>query len=197
MTGRPRSVSDEAIFDAVADVVTAVGPSGLTLAAVARRAGLSAPGLTQRFGSKRALLVAFASREAAGVASIFEDARAATPGPLEAIRKALVSLPGPITTREGVANNLAFLQLDLTDPDLHRHAADLSRSLRAELTTLLEEAAKNGDVVVDRCEVLADSLYAIYCGALLTWAIDGTGELHSWLAERIDRTLAPHRRATT
>jgi hypothetical protein len=93
-----------------------------------------------------------------------------------------------------VANNLAFLQLDLTDPDLHRHAADLSRSLRTELASLLEEAVKSGDLVVDSCDVLADSLYTVYCGALVTWAIDGTGELGDWLAERIDRTLAPYRR---
>ena len=194
MTGRPRSVSDEAIFDAVAEEVTAVGPSGLTLMGVARRAGLSAPALTQRFGSKRGLLVAFAARETTGIGGIVADAREGASGPLEALRRTLVGLPGPITTREGVANNLAFLQLDLTDPDLHRHAADLSRALRAELASLLEEAERNGEVVVDSCDVLADSLYTVYCGALLTWAIDGTGELADWLGERIDRTLAPYRR---
>jgi AcrR family transcriptional regulator len=194
MTGRPRSVSDEAIFDAVAEVVTAVGPAGLTLMGVARRAGLTAPALTQRFGSKRGLLVAFAARESAGIGDVVAEAREGASGPLEALRRTLVALPGPITSREGVANNLAFLQLDLTDPDLHRHAADLSRSLRTELASLLEEAVKGGDLVVDSCDVLADSLYTVYCGALVTWAIDGTGELGDWLAERIDRTLAPYRR---
>src|SRR3954447_1624738 len=52
MTGRPRSASDEAIFRAVAEVVTSAGPAGLTLAAIARHVGLSAPALAQRFGSK-------------------------------------------------------------------------------------------------------------------------------------------------
>jgi AcrR family transcriptional regulator len=66
-TGRPRSVSDEAIFDAVRAVVTEVGPSGLTLAAIADRVGLSAPALTQRFGSKRSLLLAYAEAAATGI----------------------------------------------------------------------------------------------------------------------------------
>ena len=42
-TGRPRTVSDEAIFEAVRAVVTEVGPPGLTLAAVADRSGSRPP----------------------------------------------------------------------------------------------------------------------------------------------------------
>jgi AcrR family transcriptional regulator len=198
MTGRPRSVSDDAILDAVADVVTAVGPSGLTLAAVAERVGLSAPAVTQRFGSKRGLLVAFATREADDVTDLFATGRAAAPGPLDAIRATLSALPGTITTREGLANNLAFLQLDLTEPELRVHAVAQSRKLRAEIATLLGEAFKTGEIetaeiATDSAETLADDLYTVYCGAMVTWAIDGTGELTAWLAERIDRALAPHR----
>jgi AcrR family transcriptional regulator len=193
VAGRPRSVSDEAIFDAVADVVTAVGPAGLTLGAVAERIGLSAPALTQRFGSKRGLLVAFATREADSVADRFETMRSSELGPLDAVRATLVSLPGPITTREGLANNLAFLQMDLTEPELRSHAVAQSRALRAEIAALLREATETGEIVTDSSEMLADDLYTVYCGAMVTWAIDGTGTLADWLGERIDRALAPHR----
>ncbi|WP_188186727.1 TetR/AcrR family transcriptional regulator [Nonomuraea sp. SYSU D8015] len=193
MTGRPRSVTDEAIFDAVADVVTESGPAGLTLAAVARRVGLSAPALAQRFGSKRALLVAFATNEAGGVAAVFQAARRAAPDPVRAVRDALVSLAGPIKTPEGLANNLAFLQMDLTDPELRAHSVAQSRALRAEVAALLAEAAEGGDLTSAQPEILADTLYATYCGALVTWAIDGTGPLPEWLAERLDRVLDPYR----
>ena len=193
MTGRPRSVSDAAIFDAVAEVVTAVGPSGLTLGAVAQHVGLSAPALTQRFGSKRGLLVAFASREVGSVGDLFKATRSTEPGPLETIRATIAALPGPVTTREGLANNLAFLEMDLTDAELRSHAVSQSRTLRAEIAALLHEAIENGEIITESAEALAQDLYATYCGAMLTWAIDGTGELSSWLAEHIDRVLDPHR----
>ncbi|GLW66281.1 TetR family transcriptional regulator [Actinomadura rubrobrunea] len=194
MTGRPRSVSDDAIFEAVAAVVSAVGPKGLTLAAVAERAGLTAPALTQRFGSKRGLLVAFATREAANVAGIFADARAAHPDPLTALVATLAGLPSGITTPESLANNLAFLQLDLTDPELRTHAVAQSRALRAEIAALVTEAVQGGLLTAETSpETLAADLYAAYCGAMLTWAVDGTGELSDWLTDHLERTLAPHR----
>ncbi|MEU4427400.1 TetR/AcrR family transcriptional regulator [Actinoplanes sp. NPDC024001] len=193
MTGRPRTVSDDAVFRAVADTVTEAGPAGVTLAAVARRAGLTAPALTQRFGSKRGLLMAFATREAGSVADPFDAVRATGAGPLETLRDGLIAFTAPIATREGMANNLAFLQLDLTDEELHTHSAAQSRALRAQLSALLTEAVTAGQLKNDDPAELADTIYAVYAGAQLTWAIDGSGELGPWLAERIDRVLAPYR----
>lgn len=194
MTGRPRSVTDDEIFQAVAAVVSDVGPKGLTLAAVAQRAGLTAPALTQRFGSKRGLLLAFATREASNVARVFADARAAHPDPLTALVTTLAGLPSGITTPESLANNLAFLQLDLTDPELRTHAVAQSRALRAEIAALITEAVQSGLLAESTSpQTLAADIYATYCGAMLTWAIDGTGDLSGWLAEHLERTLAPHR----
>ena len=194
MTGRPRSVSDDAIFEAVAAVVTAVGPTGLTLAAVAERVGLSAPALTQRFGSKHGLLVAFATREATDIAEAFAAARPAHPDPLTALVETLAALPSGITTPEGLAHNLAFLQMDLTDPELRTHAVAQSRRLRVEIAALVTEAVRSGQLAAATSpETLAADLYATYCGAMLTWAVDGRGELPGWLGEHLDRTIAPHR----
>ncbi|GGM82003.1 TetR family transcriptional regulator [Thermopolyspora flexuosa] len=193
MPGRPRSVSDEAIFEAVTAVISDVGPKGLTLAAVAKRVGLTASALTQRFGSKHGLLVAFATREAANVAGIFAKARATHLDPLTALITTLSTLPTGITTPESLANNLAFLQLDLTDPELRPHAVTQSRALRAEITTLLTEAIEYGLLAPTTSpETLAADLYATYCGAMLTWAIDGTGPLPDWLTQHLERTLAPY-----
>jgi AcrR family transcriptional regulator len=194
MTGRPRSVSDDAIFEAVAAVVTAVGPTGLTLAAVAERVGFSAPALTQRFGSKHGLLVAFATREATSIAETFAVARAAHPDPLTALVATLAALPSTITTPEGLAHNLAFLQMDLTDPELRTHAVAQSRHLRAEIAALVTEAVQAGQLAPETSpETLAADLYATYCGAMLSWAVDGSGELAGWLGEHLERTVAPHR----
>lgn len=193
MAGRPRSVSDSVIFRAVAAVVTEVGPVGLTMGLVAERVGLSAPALAQRFGSKHGLLVAFASRGAASIADTFAAART-DHDPLTAIVSTLAALPSAITTREGLANNLAFLQLDLTDPELRSHAVAQSRALRAEIAALLADASQTGQLAPGTSPAtLAADLYAAYCGAMVTWAIDGTGSLADWLGEHLDRTLAPHR----
>ncbi|HLU55694.1 MAG TPA: TetR family transcriptional regulator [Pseudonocardia sp.] len=194
MTGRPRSVSDEAVFEAVAAVVTDAGPTGLTLAAVADRVGVSAPALAQRFGSKRGLLAAFAAREAAGVAEVFAAGAAAHPDPLTALVETLAGLPSGITSPEGLANNLAFLQLDLTDPQLRPHAVAQSRAVRAEIADLVRAAVGAAQLAEDTPpETLAADLYATYCGAMLTWAIDGGGDLRGWLREHLERALAPHR----
>jgi AcrR family transcriptional regulator len=194
-TGRPRSVSDEAIFEAVRAVVTEVGPSGLTLAAIADRVGLSAPALTQRFGSKRSLLLAYAEAAATGIDDPFNRARSNSPTALSALRAALLELTAGIDSRDAIANHLAFLHLDLTDPELGAHAAKQSRLLRRAITRLLEEATTTGEIESTDPTELADTIYTIYNGALVTWAIDGTGSLARWLSERLDRVLAHHQPA--
>lgn len=193
-TGRPRSVSDQAIYDAVSAVVTEVGPSGLTLAAVAGRVGLSAPALTQRFGSKRNLLLAYAEAAASGVDELFARVRATSPTAVAALRAALVEFTAGIESREAIANNLAFLHLDLTDPDLGAHAARQSRLLRRAIARLVEEATEGGEIAAEDPTELADTIYTVYNGALVGWAIDGSGSLARWLSERLDRVLACYRR---
>ena len=194
MIGRPRSASDEAIFQAVAAVVTASGPSGLTLAAVAGRVGLSAPALAQRFGSKQGLLVAFEAREVTAVADALATAQAGGADPVRAIVTVLSALPGAVTTRDGLANNLAFLQMDLTDPELRPHAVAHSRALRDGIAALAADAVRAGLLAAGTLpETLAADLWACYCGAMVTWAIDGTGTLPDWIAAHLERILAPHR----
>jgi AcrR family transcriptional regulator len=195
MTGRPRSASDEAIFEAVAAVVTASGPSGLTLAAVGERAGLSAPALAQRFGSKQGLLAAFAARQVIAVTGALAAARAGQADPVTAVVTVLAALPGAVTTRDGVANNLAFLQMDLTDPQLRPHAVAHSRALRDGIAALVADAvqARLLAAATDPGPLAAD-LWTAYCGAMVTWAIDGAGPLPDWIAGHLERTLAPHRR---
>ncbi len=175
-------------------MVTASGPSRLTLAAVAGRVGLSAPALTQRFGSKQGLLAAFAAREAAAVGGALAAARAGATDPVRALVSVLAALPGAATTREGVANNLAFLQMDLTDPELRPHAVAHSRALRDGTAALVTDAVQAGLLTPDTIPgALAADLWAAYCGAMLTWAIDGTDALPDWIAGHLERILAPYR----
>ena len=60
--GRPQKVTDEEIFAAVQRAMTRRGPHELTLADIAGEAGVTPGRLVQRFGSKRALLIALSER---------------------------------------------------------------------------------------------------------------------------------------
>src|SRR5579885_3160850 len=68
---RPRTRTDAEVLAAALRAVAAHGVARLTLADVAREAGLAPSTLAERFGSKRALLLA-AARHAAAVVRLEE-----------------------------------------------------------------------------------------------------------------------------
>jgi AcrR family transcriptional regulator len=193
MVGRPRTVSDEAVFSVVARLLGEHGPDGLTLARVGREAGLSAPAIAQRFGSKRALLLAFAAQGTDAVALLFATAAATHPSPTEALQRGFAAMIADIDSRTALANNLAFLRIDLTDEEFHQLATVQSREIRRHVQNLLDQAVTTGELAATDTTALTRTVYATYTGALLTWAIDGTGTLKGWLRDHLDAVLAPHR----
>ena len=172
MCARPRSVSDEEIFAATASLVARHGPGQLTVAAVAEEAGMAASSLMQRFGSKRDLLLAFASKAADAVTALFDRERARHPRPLDALQAALLAMAAHSRTRKEMANNLAFLQMDLSDPEFGKHAAAHGRAVRAEIERLLRDAGMTRDAAAR-----ARDVQVVFNGALITWAIHGEGTL--------------------
>ena len=82
---RPR-VTDDEIFAAAHRAMTRRGPHELTLADIAREAGVSAGRLVQRFGSKRGLLLTLAERFAGSAGTVFAGLRSARQTPLAALR---------------------------------------------------------------------------------------------------------------
>ncbi|MGI8938797.1 MAG: TetR/AcrR family transcriptional regulator [Iamia sp.] len=194
MAGRPQRVTDEEILDAVAMTISIVGPHRLTVAAVARRIGVTAPAIQQRFGSKHDLLVAFAARSAENAGLIFEEADGEAADPLDAVIEGLAE-GASFRDRTELAHHLALLHLDLTDPQLGEHAVAHSRAVTAGVRARLVAARGAGTlspaVSVDD---LTDAIYTSYNGALVTWAIDGTGPLTDWVRTRLGRTVEPHRR---
>src|SRR6266852_2475430 len=84
MCPRPRVTSDADILTATQRVVSRLGPN-LTLADVAKEAGVSPATLVQRFGSKRGLLLALASSGSKGLPEEFARIRAAHRSPIAAI----------------------------------------------------------------------------------------------------------------
>ncbi len=92
-----------------------------------------------------------------------------------------------------LANHLAFLQLDLSDPDFLERVNASMGALTREVADLLVRAIAAGEVVHDDPEQLAEALVATWNGALITWAIFRNGTLDAWLGQRLDTVLDPHR----
>ncbi|MFI0356344.1 TetR/AcrR family transcriptional regulator [Actinomadura sp. 9N407] len=196
---RPRTTSDEAILHAAARALGGLGPARLTLSAVAREAGLAPATLVQRFGSKRGLLLALARQAEPGARLHFQRARAehaGGAGPLEAMKAALAGMAAAVRTPEEMANNLAFLQLDLADPEFREPAAAHARTVGREIAGLLEQAIAAGALTAGTdTAALARAVQITYNGVLILWALDGDGDLVQGLREDLDRLLAPYRTA--
>jgi hypothetical protein len=90
------------------------------------------------------LLLAHAEAATTAVDDVFNRARSNSPTVLSALRAALLELTAGIDSRDAIANHLALLHLDLTDPDLGAHAAKQSRLLRRAITQLVDEAIRDG-----------------------------------------------------
>jgi AcrR family transcriptional regulator len=199
---RPRKVEDAAILEAAQRAISTRGPARFTLADVAREVGLSPATLVQRFGSKRGLLLAMAREGVEYVGACFAAVRAAHRSPLRALVAAATEMPRHTATAEELANHLAFLQIDLSDPDFHRLMLELSTRTRAGYRALLDEAVAKGELV--RCDtaMLARLVEALAGGSLIEWAVYREGSAERWVRQDLEALLAPHRpqrrkRATT
>jgi AcrR family transcriptional regulator len=193
--GRRKLTPDADVLTATMRVVNRVGPGRLTLADVAAEAGLAPATLLQRFGSKRGLLLAVVEQSMAGVEECFARVRDAHRSPLAAIIASLEEMTCMCETPEAMANSLAFLEMDLTDPAFHRLALANSRATLAGYRALLEEAVAAGELV--RCDTarLARALSAMAGGSMLTWAILREGTVTQWLRADIETLLGPLRKA--
>jgi AcrR family transcriptional regulator len=191
---RPRTVDDAAILAAAAEAIGEVGPSGLTLAAVGEKVGLTAPTLMQRFGSKRGLLLALAEAGGDWAPQKFRDAMQRYPSPLKALVSALREMTAGVSSPEAMANNLAFLQLDLRDPEFHQPAHAQARRVRDSIAALLSDAVVAGELEPDTDTArLAEAIEAVYNGALVTWAVHRRGAVDRWVGRQVETVLAPHR----
>ena len=189
-------MSDEAVLAATARAIAEHGLPRLTLATVAREAGLSPATLVQRFASKRGLLLALAERAEEGARRPFERARRAHDSPLAALSAAMAGF-ADANTREELANHLTFLHMDLTDPEFHAHARTHAEVMGGEIAALLREAVAAGELAQDvDVEALSRAVRVTYNGSLIMWALTGDGALADTLRADLDALLAPYRKDT-
>src|SRR5215831_4770652 len=85
MSPRRRKADDAEVFAALVRVMHRRGPAELTLREIAAEAGVTAGALVQRFGSKRAMLLAHA-RHAAATGDVGLRVPQRTSSPLDTLR---------------------------------------------------------------------------------------------------------------
>ncbi|MFC7624352.1 TetR/AcrR family transcriptional regulator [Microlunatus sp. GCM10028923] len=189
---RPRTVSDEDLLDAVLALAHRIGPGRVTFAAVAAEVGLSAATLVQRFGSKRGMLLA-ADRRGVDLWVGSLD-RADSGSALERVEEGLVGAIAGIDSPEEMANSIALLQLDLTDPDFHAETLRGARAVRAGVERELAAAIDAGELRSGTDPAaLATLIETVYHGALIGWAIHRDGTPADWLRGQVRAALDPYR----
>ena len=158
-----------------------------------REVGLSPKTLLQRFGSKRGLLLALAQHAALTIDACFAAARSAAPSPLAALMVAATDMARHVESPEALANHLAFLQIDLSDPDFHALALEGAKRTLQGYESLLSDAIAAREIVP--CDVvrLARVIQAMTGGSLINWAIHRDGPVLAWLSADLDAVLAPYR----
>ena len=172
-------------------VVTRLGPN-LTLADVAKEAGVSAATLVQRFGSKRGLLLAFASLAAEGTDEEYAAIRHKHPDPLDAIREVVRCFAQMAPSPEAVSNALAFLQMDLSDPEFHAYAQAAAHARLIELRKILDDGVKSGRLVKCDTARLAFALNAMIGGAMVSWAVVRQGTADDTMQQAVDTLIRPY-----
>ncbi len=192
MSPRPRLASDAEIVEAAKRVISREGPNGFTLAEVGQEAGIAPSTLVQRFGSKRDLMLAVAGRGMEAPESCFAAARRETSSPLEALTRGLEDMASMAPTPEELSNHLAFLQIDLTDPDFHKLALANALTNRNGIVELLDEAIGAGELKQCDTDRLSVAVDAIAGGALINWAIHREGTAREAIRDALETLLGPY-----
>jgi AcrR family transcriptional regulator len=194
MSPRPRETTDDAILEATYRAMSQHGPARLTLAHVAREVGVAPATLMQRFGSKRGLLLALARQSAGTTGQQYAAIRAAHRSPLAALFAVAECMADLAPTPEALANNLAYLHVDLTDPDFHEISLEQARAARGEIRAILDAAVERRELAACDTERLARLVGVVLGGGLLAWAIERDGTAAEWLRDDLETLLAPYRR---
>ncbi|MEJ3748948.1 TetR family transcriptional regulator [Actinomycetes bacterium KLBMP 9797] len=189
--GRPRTMSDEQILAGAARVIARVGPARLTLAEVGREVGLAAATLTQRFKTKRGLLLALARHGADALPGRLAAARSAD-APAGALIDSFVALAGGVRTSAEFANHLAFLLLDLTDPQFQQISRDYADAVEQAIAEVLAAAHTAGELAHDDLTDLPRAIHAAYNGAMVTWGMHGRGSPADQVRTQLTILLEPY-----
>jgi AcrR family transcriptional regulator len=185
------------VFAATYRAMQRLAPSELTLAEIAAEAGVTAAALSQRFGSKRQLLLSLSAAAARSAGDLIEQLAAQHASPLGAVRAYAECMAGMASTPETLARSLAYLQIDMMDADFRAHLVAHATASRNGIENLLAAAIAAGELEAPPTGApldparLARAIEAIISGSLMTWAMYQQGRASTWIKDHVDAILAP------
>jgi hypothetical protein len=104
-----------------------------------------------------------------------------------------VKCSGFASTPEAMANGLAYLQIDLIDPEFHAITLAQFTAIRDETKKLLDDAVAADELKPCDTSDLARLIQQVNGGAMLDWAVYRKGSLAAWLRRSLEGLLAPYR----
>jgi AcrR family transcriptional regulator len=187
--GRPRTVSDEAIYMAALAVLAQHGSEGITLARVAELLGVTPAAIRQRYGSKRGLLVEMSRRRVAQTEQRFQITAEARSSPLAALQAAFVGDLGMVDSPQQVANAFSAYTDNIGDDEMRASFNTELRTMEGRISELLTLAAEAGEIRVPVTPELVATLLAAVEGTMLVWAIVPRGDLKDRVREAVEVVL--------
>jgi AcrR family transcriptional regulator len=161
----------DAILAAANEVFAKRGFRGASLATIAKRVGMSEPGLLHHFASKEELLLEVLKLRDQHDDERIAQARAAHAGPLEVV----LELCRQNQERPGIVRLFTILAAESVDDDHPAHEWFLARygDRRAVLADRLANAQRDGDInaALDP-ESVASQILAMFDGLQLQWLLD-------------------------
>ena len=192
MRGRPKKFSDEEIFAGAMRALARVGRAKLTLADIAAEVNVTAGALTQRFGTKRALLLWVMERFALAVPAVFAGLRTSSRSPVDAIFAYGRSMASLGASPEALSHTLGWLQAELADPEFRGHLLAQGRATQRELRQLIEDGIRGGELTPDTPgAALARVVDSTVSGSLITWAVHQQGSCTAWVQRDLHLLLQP------
>ncbi|MGB3328315.1 MAG: TetR/AcrR family transcriptional regulator [Thermomicrobiales bacterium] len=196
--GRPRTVSDRDLIDAFLRVHLDGDPARWTLADVARDAGVVPATIVQRFGSKRGLMERALQQGLAdleiGVAAAVERAPDDWRAGLDGVIAVLV--PQDLSPRQ-MANSIAQLYVELSDPGLRPWVERHMTVAAAAFETVLAWGGRGGDLRDAPGIALGEVATTAWSGAVVRFAITGSGSSRAWVTRAVEEVLAPYLNRST
>lgn len=195
MSPRRRKADDDAVFAALVRVMHRRAPADLTLREIAAEAGVTAGALVQRFGSKRAMLLAHARHAAATGDTGVRIAEPRSGSPLDTLRSVVAMYAALASSPTAGLRNFAYLLDDLGDPVRRRHLLRLSRDAHAWYRQHIVAAIDAGELRAGAdATALARAIEVTLRGSMLNWTLYREGDAEEWLHTDLDATLRPYLR---
>lgn len=188
MAGRPRTIPDAEVLAAAEAVLRDDGPGALSLAAVARRCGLSPAAIQRRFNGKHGLLLALFERAVQRWRDRFEEAEGEDGRAV--LLAALCADAAEVSSPRDVAWQLQGLADDLLDPARSAPLRDMQRAFEREVCARVQAAMADGSVPCGDPHAVALALMDARVGALLRWAVAPEGRAGAAVRGALESVLA-------